>query len=248
MSACRHSLVWKATLPLPELVTEEAQLSGGCWAVTCPSSDLLPFKTIWGQGGDLPSPSTLWPHTFSKEMFSSRTGEKNLLRKVEKTFSVFSAFPCLILHKKVFVASVNRASVSPLGFNIFLTTSSCYCEMRLPEVAFLFCPGSNSPQNPWVRVLVREEGRKRWLESFMGSFFWPTQSSLLNPGPGGGRCGEPTSGSGRPKLLTWPPEDRTYTGQKNMGPFLFQNFTPPFFFSSSYFFFWVNNPREKEKM
>ena len=230
MSAWGHSLIWKATLTLPELVTEEAQLSGGCWAVTCPSY-LLPFKTIWGQGGNLLSPSTLWPHTFSKEMFTNCTGEKNLLRKVAKIFSVFSAFPCLILHKKVFVASVNRASVSPLGFNMFLTTSSCYCEMQLPEVAFLFCPGSNSPQNPWAHVLVREEGRKRWLESFTGVILLTHRIQPTQPWPGGGRWGEPTSGSGRPKLLTWPPGDPTYTGQKNTGPFLFQNFTPhPFFF------------------
>lgn len=68
----------------------------------------------------------LCDHTHSLETLISCIGGINLLRRVKKIFSVFFAFPPLILHKKVFVVSLNRVSEFPLGFNIFLTISPCY--------------------------------------------------------------------------------------------------------------------------
>lgn len=67
----------------------------------------------------------LCDHTHSLEMLIGCIGGINLLRRVKKIFLVFFAFPPLILHKKVFVVSVNRVSEFPLGFNFFLTISPC---------------------------------------------------------------------------------------------------------------------------
>lgn len=120
--------VWKATLTVPELVTDKAWLWGWVWGGCAAVSPPLFCYHLKPSGGREAMCSTLQlcDHTHSLETLISCIGGINLLRRVKKIFSVFFAFPPLILHKKVFVVSLNRVSEFPLGFNIFLTISPCY--------------------------------------------------------------------------------------------------------------------------
>lgn len=128
------------------------------------SSSLLPFKTIWRQGGNLFSLQLVRPHTFFKEMFTSFIGKQNSpQKKIRKIVSIFSAFPLYDSPRERYLWPLfKHASDFHFGLCFSLTTSSCYCEMWLPEVAF---PRSFQ-DNPWARVSAREEGRKTVTGSF----------------------------------------------------------------------------------
>lgn len=64
------------------------------------SSCLLPFKTIWGQGGNLLS-FNLCDHTHSLKRCLLASQEKKLLfGKVQENILSSLLSPCLILHKK----------------------------------------------------------------------------------------------------------------------------------------------------
>ena len=122
--ACRHSQGLKATLTVPEKAWLWGWGRGSCGAVSPP---LICYHLKPSGGREvICSTLQLCDHTHSLELLIGCIGGIHLLRRVKKIFSVFFAFPPLILHKKVFVVSVNRVSEFPLGFNFFLTISPCY--------------------------------------------------------------------------------------------------------------------------
>lgn len=138
------SWVWKAALvalfKLGAQGEENGRLVVWVGSLHRSSSSLLPFKTIWNQGRNLFSPSTcVTTHILSRDVYKLHRKTKSSVEKARKIFCLhFLCFPLVWLStRKVSVASLQ---IFTLALSFSLTTSSCYCEMWLPWVAFPFSP------------------------------------------------------------------------------------------------------------